>query len=196
MGYEFELKFSATPERQAAVLSELSADWQTIAMETTYYDTADSALSARHYTLRRRLENGISVCTLKTPAGPLGRGEWELECDSIEGAIPELCKLGGPAELAELTRGGLIAVCGAKFTRRAARVEAEGTALEIAVDQGVLFGGGREETLCEIEIELKSGSRDTAVAYAESFAAAYGLIPQPKSKFRRALELKEGVNHG
>ena len=64
MGREFELKFSARPE-QLAALREKFGDFCAISMETTYYDTPNGDLSARRITLRRRLENGLSVCTLK-----------------------------------------------------------------------------------------------------------------------------------
>ena len=140
MGREFELKYAATEETQEK-LAAAYGSFETFSMQTTYYDTPDGALSARHITLRRRLENGVSVCTLKTPTGGLGRGEWELECDCIENAIPELCKLSG-WELAPLLAGGVIAVCGARFTRRAFTVAPPQCTVEIALDRGVLYGGG------------------------------------------------------
>lgn len=191
MGYEFELKFRATPELQDRLLSEETLDWQTIAMETTYYDTADAAFSNLHCTLRTRLENGVCVCTLKTPAGSMGRGEWECRMESIEEALPVLCAMGAPKELEGLASSGLVPVCGARFTRRAGLAAIEDTTMEIAVDRGVLFSGSRERTLCEIEVELKSGSEETAAAFARELAARYGLTREKKSKFRRALELKE-----
>lgn len=191
MGYEFELKFQATPQRQTAVLEAFSG-WETYEMETAYYDTHTKDLSRLRYTLRRRLENGRSVCTLKTPAGKLGRGEWETESPSIEEAIPELCKLGCPAQLPELIAGGLIQVCGARFTRRATRITWQDSLLEIAVDSGILFGGSREIPLCEIEVELKSGPQAQAIAFAKELEAQFSLTPQLKSKFRRALALTEG----
>lgn len=192
MGYEFELKYSARPAVLAAVRTQIAAPWQTIAMETTYYDTPAQQLSALHYTLRRRLENGVSVCTLKTPMSDGGRGEWELQAASIEEAIPELCKLGAPKSLLFLTAQGVQPCCGARFTRQAATVEYGGTVLEIALDEGVLFGGGRELPLCELEVELKAGEKEQAIRFAQSLALEYGLHPQPKSKVRRAMALTEG----
>ena len=105
MGIEFELKYRATPEIQEELAK--TSQWHSISMETTYYDTPTKALSSRFFTLRRRLENGVSVCTLKAPAGELARGECETECDSIEEAISELCKLGCPPELPQLAAEGL-----------------------------------------------------------------------------------------
>ena len=69
MAIEYELKFQATPQQLAQIDRAFQEEGQTLSMETTYYDTPSGALSARHYTLRTRLENGVSVCTLKTPAG-------------------------------------------------------------------------------------------------------------------------------
>lgn len=189
MGYEFELKYSASSDALEAVRSQLCADWQTITMETTYYDDPLHRLSALHYTLRRRLENGISVCTLKTPMPDGGRGEWEIHCDTIETAIEGLCKLGAPAELLFLTAQGIAPTCGAKFTRLAAAMEQDGTVMEIALDQGILFGGSQQVALCELEVELKSGSKETAIRFARELAGKYGLTPQPKSKVARATEL-------
>lgn len=188
MGKEFEIKFAATP----AQLAELEAAFgplPPISMETTYYDAADGSLSARHITLRRRLENGNAVCTVKTPLGGLGRGEWETCCEDITAAIPVLCKLGCAEDLISLTACGIVPVCGARFTRLAASLTAEGCTLELALDRGVLLGGGREMPLCEVEVELKEGSEEGALAFARHLAETYGLRSEKKSKFRRALDL-------
>lgn len=192
MGTEFELKFRATPEILQAIAAGLSGGQQRFSMETTYYDNAAGQLSDRYWTLRRRFENGVSVCTLKTPAPDGGRGEFELECDSIEQAIPELCKLSGLPQLLTLTAEGVIPVCGAKFTRLATTVVLQDCTVEVALDQGVLFGGGKEIPLCEVEVELKSGSRSGAIAYAQTLALIYGLEREHGSKFRRALALAKG----
>ena len=68
MGREIELKYAALSPQQEALRAAFPGSWQSIAMETTYYDTPAGELSARRITLRRRMENGVSVCTVKTPA--------------------------------------------------------------------------------------------------------------------------------
>lgn len=196
MGIEFELKYRATPEILAQVAAAANGAVAHYKMQTAYYDTADRALEQRHCTLRRRLENETSVCTLKMPAGELGRAEFEIHCHSIAGAIPELCKLSGFEELEALASSGLIQVCGARFDRTAITLETGECTLELALDQGVLIGGGREQPLCELEVELKSGSREAAQVYGAALALRYGLTPEPQSKFRRALLLAGGKNHG
>ena len=189
MATEYELKYRATEEALAAIddaCAEAPIHYQ---MQTTYYDTPSRALSERHITLRRRMENDISVCALKAPA-KLGRAEFELECDSIEKSLPELCKLAGvdPALLSE----GIVPVCGARFTRLACRIVLDGAEGELALDEGILFGGGLETPLAEVETELKSGAEAVLVLWAEGLAQRFGLTPEPKSKFRRALDLAKG----
>ena len=192
MGAEYELKFRATQESQESVFMTFPARWQTIAMETTYYDTPAGDLSARRYTLRRRMENGVSVCTLKAPGNGAERGEWDVRCDTIEGAIKELCKLSGVSDLETLCADGLLAVCGARFTRRAATLTLRECVLELALDNGVLLGGGREIPLCEIEAELKEGNREAVDRFARELAEIYNLQPEEKGKFVRALALSRG----
>ena len=189
MGREFELKYRVPRKMQPQILADFPGEWTSYTMETTYYDTPGRELGRLRWTLRRRYENGRSVCAIKTPAFGGGRGEWETDCDDILEAIPVLCKLGAPEELPNFTRDGLETVCGARFTRQAALITLEDCTVELALDSGVLTGGGRERMLSELEVELKSGSEKAAVAYAKALAAKYALRPEKKSKYRRALEL-------
>ena len=139
MAIEFELKFRATPAILAQ-LQQLSGQRETISMETTYYDTPDRALSRRHITLRRRMENDLSVCAVKYPIpGNRGRGEIEVLQSSIASALPELCKLSRLPELTGLTAPDLEPVCGAKFTRIAITLEQPDCTVEIALDEGFLI---------------------------------------------------------
>lgn len=188
MGREFELKFRASANQLTAIMEEYSG-FREISMVTTYYDTPEQALLPRRWTLRQRTENGVSVCTLKTPCAEGGRCEWETECDDITAAIPALCQLGAPEELKELTAGGLEAVCGARFTRQAALIELDECTVELALDRGFLKGGFRMNLMIEVEVELKSGSEDAAIAFARDLAVKYGLIRERNSKYLRALNL-------
>lgn len=192
MGREFELKYTATPAQLATIAAAAGGGFEKITMETTYYDTAERVLSAQHYTLRRRIENGISVCTVKTPADEHGRGEWECLCDVVEASVSELCKLGAPETLQQWAAAGLQPVCGARFTRLAKTVELGDAIVELALDSGVLLGGNRQKSLCEVEVELKSGSEKAAKVYAAILAERFDLKVEKKSKFRRALALAEG----
>ena len=196
MGQELEWKYRADPERIAG-LSAAFGPFRQIAMETTYYDTPDRQLSSRRWTLRRRLENGVGVCTLKTPGPEGARWEWETEAPDIETGISALCRLSGSQELENLTAAGVMPICGARFTRQAALVAVPEGTVELALDQGVLLGRLRELALCEVEVELKSGSRQAAEAFARKLAEQYGLVPETASKFKRARDLAEQeTEHG
>ncbi len=188
MGREFERKYRADSEVIAAIRASFG-DFSEIRMETVYYDTLDAALSRRRWMLRRRYENGISVCTLKTPLPDGSRGEWETPCDDIRLAIKELCKLGAPEDLLTLTESGLTEACAARFTRLAKRLTLERCTVELALDEGALMGGGRTLPFAEIEVELKSGGEAAATAFAEALARKFTLTPEPKSKAQRAMEL-------
>lgn len=201
MGKELELKYHLEDEQQLeAVLS-----WQllgvlrvgapyTFEMETTYFDTKEALFSARHWTVRRRMENGRSVFCVKTPrddpAHPLLRGEWEAEASSFAEAVPQLVALGAPAELTGLAPETLVTVCGATFTRRAQLLRlSKDTTCELACDQGVLRGGKKAQPFFEAELELKSGSEQELYAFGQMLAVCFGLSAEPKSKYARARAL-------
>lgn len=188
MGREFELKYKATPEKLEAIRAQWS-DWTLISMQTTYYDTAEEALAKKKYTLRCRLENGISVCTLKTPDGHHGRGEWELSAPWCEDTVRALF---AAADWEAVAFSQLQAVCGARFTRQAREVALPGAKAEVALDQGVLIGANREVPLCEVEVEHKAGEEAATAQWAEKLALAQGIREEPDSKFRRALALAKG----
>ena len=190
MGREFELKFRAVPQQLEAIRQHYG-DFSSISMETTYYDTPAQALRRLHWTLRRRLENGRSVCTLKTPLPDGSRGEWELEADTIEAAIPELCNLGAPVQLLQLTASGVEPFCGARFTRLAKQISLDAVTVELALDRGVLLGGGKELPFAEVEVEYKQGREEDAVLFARLLAKEFTLVPEAKSKIVRAMALTQ-----
>ena len=192
MAIEYELKFRATEAVLAEIRQAYPGQCREYQMETTYYDTPSRSLSARHYTLRRRMENDVSVCTLKTPAEGHGRQELETQCRNIEDAIPVLCKLGAPGDFSKLAAEGIAPVCGAKFSRQAISLDLEDCRVELALDTGILTSGGRSQPLCELEVELKEGSKAAAEQFAFALAAIYGLELENRSKFRRALSLAQG----
>ena len=188
MGREFELKFRADVEKIAEI-KEKYGSFTPISMETTYYDTFDLKLAFHHWTLRRRMENGVSVCTFKRPHENGGRGEWEVECDSIMEGVMKFCQAGADWELMRCAAGGLMEVCGARFTRLAKTLAVSGATVELALDTGVLMGKGKELPFAEVEVELKEGTDEVAAAFAKALAEEFSLTPEPKSKFVRAMTL-------
>ena len=188
MAIEIELKFAAEESAFAGLLAE-SADWTRYEMATTYDDTPDARLGKLRWTLRRRFENGVSVCTIKTPLAGGGRNEFEVECGDILEAIPRLIAMGAPEDLRAYTAQGIEEVCAARFTRMAGRIILPGAEAELALDKGELLGGGKTLPFVEVEVELKSGDLQAVTNYADALAARFDLRPEPRSKYKRALML-------
>ena len=200
MGKELEYKLqveSAERLEQIVCCSEVAAlvegQWRTMPMRTTYYDNAARQFAEKHWTFRHRLEDGVGIACLKTPCGQArARNEWQVEAERLdESAVAALIAQGAPQELSKLTSSALVALCGARFTRRCVMLRFEdGTRAELAADLGTLHGTQEECALCELELELYEGSEETLRAFALLLCAKYGLREQPKSKFARARALK------
>ncbi len=191
MGREFEMKYRATATQQQAI-REAFGNFHTIQMVTTYFDTPAGDLSERHVTLRLRKENDICVCTMKTPLPDGSRGEWECQAEDLVHGIQKILSLGAPEYLCRMAQGGVVAVCGAKFTRLATEIATRDGLAELAIDSGVLLGGGKELPLCEVELEHKSGSDSATMELAAILATRFGLERETSSKFRRAMALAKG----
>ena len=190
MGRDYELKYQASPDIIAAIHAKFGA-LNRISMETTYYDTEDLALRERKWTLRQRLENGRAVCTVKTPLPDGSRGEWETENPDLAAGARQLCKMGAPEEILNYVNRGVAPFCGAKFTRLAKTIPLPGGRVELALDEGILLGGGRELPFAEVEVELKDGGDSVALDFANALAQEFGLKKQPKSKLARAMALTQ-----
>ena len=189
MAREFELKYRCDSAALAAIAKQYG-DFAVTEMETTYYDTFDLKMAFHHWTLRKRMENGVAVCTFKSPSENGGRNEWEVECDQILPGILQLCQAGAPWELMRATAGGIQPFCGAKFTRLSKLLTLEdGTKVELALDQGYLTGGSHKQDFAEVEVELKEGSEESAVLFAKLLAHRFSLTPEPEAKVVRARKL-------
>lgn len=171
-----------------------------IAMHATYYDTVDGDVLALRGGLRRREENGLSVCSLKLEVevsdGKATREEYEVACDDIRQALELLPEAGAPRDVCEMLAGKELKVnCETEFDRRAfsLAVGAQGAAdafeAELAFDEGVLRRDGREQDFREMELEHKDGSLDAFDAFALDIQDTAHLTPQPLSKLARAMSV-------
>ena len=198
MGTELEWKYELPEQRSAeeilawdSVRARIAETPRLFHMRTSYFDTPDRRFAERRITVRRRMENERSVFCVKAPlqgADARLRGEWETEAASLAEALPRLAALGAPIDPASAKE--LAPVCGAEFQRRAVLLRFEdGSAAELALDRGRLFGPERSIPLHELELELKEGEPDAAESFAQELAARFGLTLQEKSKFARAQAL-------
>lgn len=205
MATEIEMKLTV-PSRE--VMDEILQDpqltehmrdpFEVRRMRSTYYDTPDGALQARRWTLRLRDEGGMQVVAMKTPnaseeKGFFTRHEWQCRATSPAEAVPRLVEQGAPAELQELLKGReLVPTCGAEFERRCTCLYLPGgVRIELAADEGTLTGGDRAVPICELELELLFGDSESLPPIARRLAETYGLEEESRSKFQRALALRE-----
>ena len=178
------------------VLSYLKVPFHDIKMESHYFDTPDSACSARHWALRLRSEDGTNIATLKTagtrsPNGLFSRGEWQTPADDFVSAVPQLIHLGAPAELEEIVKNQpLEEKCCVLFTRRSSVLELDSeTRVDMCIDQGEILAEGKSESIYELELELLFGSLDKMIEFSSYLTETYGLQEEMISKYERALRL-------
>ena len=117
-----ELRHEVVRKRLQRLLAALhmQTPFTYLRMQTTYYDTEDGALEKNRWMLRLRTENDRSVVTMKTPGAGHTRGEWEVESEYLDEALPALAKLGAPEAIGRLDAEALL------NDRRSARLELDG----------------------------------------------------------------------
>jgi inorganic triphosphatase YgiF len=205
MATEIEMKMRVPDQETMArvladpTLQEFMLDAPTVKhMSSVYYDTPNGDLTARKWTLRRRLEGDRVIVALKTANissefGVFTRNEWQCATENVEDAIPLLMEQGAPPELKNILKGQtLVEHCRAEFERTSAYLYMEeGVRIEMAGDVGELRGGDSVEPICELELELLFGGAEALPPVCNRLAEDYGLIPESRSKYERAAALAE-----
>jgi CHAD domain-containing protein len=174
-----------------AGLGGAALERSTIALISTYYDTADHALLAHHVTLRRREGDEDTGWHLKVPGDGI---RTEIRVPLTDGADV-------PAELADLVVGiarsrPLAPVAELRTERRLHRLRRDDrTLLEIADDHVHASVDGDALRLVqwrEVETELGSGAPKLLDRVGRRLVAAGAAPARSKSKLARALDLPDG----
>lgn len=191
MAKEIELKYlmkSAEQEREILnhplILNQLDGPIEVYNMDSIYYDTRENLLAQNRISLRRRQENNEVVFTVKTSGSVDGalssRGEWQVEAESLDEALPLLEKLGAPPLLFDiLNKNGIVPCARTVFTRKTAPLK---LGASLCVDVGMLGAA----PFAEIELELSSGSVEDLKTFGAQCCQTFGLKPEAQSKFARA----------
>ncbi len=186
---ETELKFLCEAADVEALLAAApSGEERTMSLSAIYYDTPERRLRDLGAGLRIRDEPGGRRQTLKTGKG-LRRQEYEIAVDSeapdaTHGPLRDLLGREHAARLEPL-----FAV---RVQRQLRDLEWEGAEIELALDEGEIVAGGRQTSLCEVELELKSGEPATLFALARRLFEAAPLYLSFESKADRGFALVEG----
>ncbi len=171
-------------------------------LHNTYYDTPEHALQSHAVALRvRRIGDAQHpqwVQTLKIGAAGDSafsrRGEWEVP--NTTGTLDSAMLSNTP--WLDLDPDGrlyqsLLPVFTTTFERLSWISKLGEASVEIALDIGSVQMDGHSTPLCELEIELLSGTPDALFEAARQIGKQVGLMPLHLSKAERAYRLAEGT---
>ena len=160
-----------------------------------YYDTEAGVLAERRCTLRARLEGERWRAAFKF-GGTIDNGlsrRHELEAD-LNGPLENAAQL-PPSALKDKVvailpeHAPLFVYVTTDMARSIRNLEFEGTAIELAADQGVIKGRSRQVVLYELELELMRGDLAGVVRLGEMLVEEHGLTPSTMTKRRIGLQL-------
>lgn len=207
---EVELRLQVPAHALAAVQRLVAGEGSTrLRLQAAYFDTADGELAAAGLALRLRKEGRRWVQTLKagSPHG-LAREEHEQTvAPGPAGAEPALDAArhrgtpAGDALQALLASAGdaqLQARYRTDIQRRRCVARARRGRIELALDCGRISapradGGALHWPVCELEVELASGSPLAVTETARRLAARHGLWLEARSKAERGTRLAQGL---
>ena len=197
MGKETELKLSlpsvclpALRAHPVFVSAEKLGEPKTL--DNTYFDTPDLQLQAQHIALRTRQQGDLWLQTVKCASVSVGglsqRPEWEKpysgEFDFQDIELKPLRKK------LQALQPQLQPVFTTIFTRETYFYKSDTDAeILLMVDQGDILAKGLQLPLCEVELELVSGSPQDLLQLAVELAENLPLLPSDVSKAERGYRL-------
>ncbi|WP_236960358.1 CHAD domain-containing protein [Methylobacterium durans] len=167
------------------------------AVLSTYFDTPDEALRAAGLTLRVRRRGEARLQTVKAEAGAgaaglFDRPEWEV---AITGDAPD------PAAFADtpvprILKDAKDATLEPRFTTVVMRTERTvpygASRIRATLDEGRVETQAGDAALCELELELESGTPADLFALAQALAETVPLHLGALSKSERGFALRDG----
>lgn len=203
MAIETEIKLRVSPTGlsalQAHPLLELRAQgpWQERTLLNAYQDTPQADLARATVALRIRRDGDTLIQTLKTRGASLAglseRNEWDWYLQQEQLAPELLDDSCWPAELAGLDKSQLGEIFRTDFVRFSRELawqhEGQEVKVEVALDQGRVITASGEETICELELELREGPLPALLQLALALAQDIALMPCDISKAERGYRL-------
>ena len=214
MNTEIELKFlvlnSDAPEQTADKITQLLQEkkhqfvCQKKELINSYFDTPDLRLRQLDMGLRVRASidetnNKAIEQTIKTAGKVTGglhqRPEYNVD---IVNNFPDLAlfpqEIWPDNENVEAVQNKLVSLFSTNFKRliwlvQLGERDGQQSQVELVFDQGTIESNGRKETICEIELELVTGSIDDLLALAKVICFGVDVRPGIKSKAARGYAL-------
>jgi inorganic triphosphatase YgiF len=163
-----------------------------------YYDTSDGLLRSAGFSLRVREAKGRFIQTIKQQgshsAGMFDRPEWEEEVGSAEPDLDLAARTPLGEHLGKKTRKRLKPWIRSEMSRTTWNVDADGSAVEVVLDEGSVTGGKASERIAELELELKGGEPAHLIAFARRLAESAPLRLGVLTKAERGYALADGAS--
>ena len=209
---EQETKYSIKDEQTADLIWEevLSGGYgdpispESVLLEGAYYDTPSRVLKENNVALRVRCEGAICFATLKWGGNKVVQGLHEhqevnvpIDTDSclIAPSVDIFEESIDGRKMSDLVGGeSLEMIFVTKVTRRRAKIHYRSSIVEIAIDLGKVAAGEKEAPVSEMEIELYAGELSDVLLLTAEIADKYGLEPENRSKYARAVALMDEAN--
>lgn len=203
---EVELKFQLPESKKKSVQQYLKKHKaQQIHLQAKYYDTPDRLLAKNGMALRLRKENDLWVQTFKAAGqSHLHRVEEEIflgKCDQEPDLNLELYQDNKVVtDLLNTALGKEAKKLSLQFETDVQRTyhvfEADNTAIEVCLDDGVVKTATAQSIICEVEFELKQGAVKTLIQFTQQWINRYALWLDVRSKAERGnlLALEQAVS--
>lgn len=207
MAMEVELKLTLSPHHVGSLTSQplfrstAIKALGTQVLNNTYFDTPDQLLTQHKVALRIREKGDQFIQTLKSSgvseAGLHSRQEWEWLLPKPELDYQLLETAAWPAALTSPeVQAQITSVFTTDFTRTLWMLDTTdyfGNPLkaEIALDQGAVRYAGREDQICELELELLEGNPTELIKFAADLAKRVPLYISDISKAERGYRLHQ-----
>ncbi|UPQ88405.1 inorganic triphosphatase [Vibrio sinaloensis] len=199
METEIELKFFVSSDFSETLRSKISEtkvlQHSCRELGNTYFDTPDNWLRQHDIGLRIRRFDEVYVQTVKTAgrvvAGLHQRPEYNAEHNSNQ---PDLnlhpTDIWPQGKDIESLQSELTPLFSTNFTREQWLIGMpDGSQVEVAFDQGAVEANDKQDPICEVELELKSGQTDALFTLARSLCEHGGMRLGNLSKAAKGYRL-------
>ncbi|TQV74891.1 CYTH domain-containing protein [Aliikangiella marina] len=206
MPSELELKLDATPEKLNKIRelsfpgAESQSDWETQHLGNVYYDTAHYKLREMDIGMRIRQIGDNYLQNVKSSGKIIGGLHQQNEDEvTLESNQLDISKITEPylqilVEEAQEEDGEFQPIFNTDFERSQCLLTfSDGTEIEVALDAGTITTDKDTVQVCEVELELKSGSAEYIFAIGRYLIKDFDLKLSNASKARRGYALRRDL---
>jgi len=162
-------------------------------LHSIYFDTPELELARLKIALRLRLLGTQWIQTVKgggkVEGGLHQREEWEVEVADNKPDFEKLSQSPWSSVFTSNLQRRLIPVFATDFWRTTWLLELAEGVVELALDIGEIQANNRQLSICEVELELKSGDTKSLFELAHTLQASFPLQPENQSKAEQGYRL-------